>query len=142
MELGYIMFRVLLGHLVADYLLQNNWMALNKSHNWKICVLHCVIYSFCICLFLWKLSPLLFVLVFLTHYPIDRYSLGQKWLDLVKGRNVLEAAFIKEDDYKDGVDFRAIRVAFSALVYVVADNTLHFVLMWGVIVGLRYAGLF
>lgn len=27
------MFEMLLGHLVGDYLVQNDWMALNKSKN-------------------------------------------------------------------------------------------------------------
>jgi hypothetical protein len=27
-------FELLLGHLVGDYIVQNDWMALNKTHTW------------------------------------------------------------------------------------------------------------
>ncbi|KEO83671.1 DUF3307 domain-containing protein [Tumebacillus flagellatus] len=69
----------LIGHLVGDYLLQNDWMALNKKKkSWRgelACNVHCV---------LWTLSVLLFtgwwdwrhaLLVYLSHYILDRSPL-------------------------------------------------------------------
>jgi len=47
------MFEMLLGHLVGDYLLQNNWMALGKSKyngmGWLTCTVHCVLYTLAVC---------------------------------------------------------------------------------------------
>ena len=53
-----MMFEMLLGHLTGDYLLQNEWMAMNKSKNhivgWTAAIVHCWIYTFAVCLFMWK----------------------------------------------------------------------------------------
>jgi hypothetical protein len=128
---------IVLGHLAGDYLLQNKSMALKKSEKgWAglgWCTLHCLIYTACICLFLWTVnpfhvafSPLLVLLVFLTHWPLDRWSLGSKWLKLIRGRD-----FIKAFESKD--KYREIDVSFSCLVYAVVDNSLHLILLWFVV---------
>ncbi|MBA7490345.1 hypothetical protein ES702_00883 [subsurface metagenome] len=122
-----IFVRVLLGHLFGDYLLQSKDMAIKKSETgikglgW--CTLHCIIYTFCVCLFLWKINPLVIVLVFLSHWPIDRWSLASWWLKFIGGRDFI-AAFTSKDRYRD------IDLSFSCLVYAVVDNTMHFTLLW------------
>ncbi len=118
-----MLFLMVLGHLWGDYLLQNNFMALNKTKSSLICFLHSLLYTLTICLFMNKWSMLFFLMIFLTHYPIDRYSLGQKWLDLIKGRNFM-------NEYNDNSLYKEIRVSFSTLVYAVVDNTLHLTLMY------------
>ena len=71
---------IVLGHLVADYLLQNKKMALEKSAEgikgiiW--CTIHSLIYTATICLFLWRIDWLVALLVFMSHWPIDRWSLA------------------------------------------------------------------
>lgn len=45
------MLSALVGHLVGDYLLQNDWMALNKKRQVWPCVVHCLIWTICVCLF-------------------------------------------------------------------------------------------
>lgn len=122
-----LFIQALLGHLVGDYLLQTKKMALKKSQKgltgvfW--CLFHCLVYTFSVCLFLWTLDPLIIALVFISHYPIDRLSLAGKWLKLIGSRDFI-AAHYSSDEYKD------LDVAFSCLVYAVADNTLHLVLLW------------
>jgi hypothetical protein len=122
---------MVLGHLVGDFLLQDRTMALRKSEpghtglGW--CLLHCVFYTASVGAFLWTagghVTPTVASLVFASHYPIDRWSLASPWLRLVRGRD-FKAALALEEPY------RTIDVAFSAVVYTVADNTMHLVLLW------------
>lgn len=37
-------------HFIADFLFQTDWMALNKSKNWRALLWHTLVYSYC---FLW-----------------------------------------------------------------------------------------
>ena len=113
--------KLLLGHLVGDYLLQWEFMAQNKFKNtlfgWWACFVHCFIYSVCVALFLSTYSTdilLMTGLIFITHFPIDKFSLAKyilKW----EGKDIS----------KIGTD------PFASFVYIVADNTLHFLLMAG-----------
>jgi len=65
----------LIGHLVGDYLLQNDWMALNKKtftlKGWLACSIHCLLYTLAVCLFTgwWDAR---FLLVFITHFALDK----------------------------------------------------------------------
>jgi hypothetical protein len=119
--------RIVLGHFVADYLLQSKTKALKKSEKgingiiW--CTSHSLIYTATICLFLWRIDWLVALLVFISHWPIDRWSLVSKWLKLIKGRDILAAYNSKEE-------YREIDLSFSCLVYAVADNTVHLVILW------------
>jgi len=119
--------RIVLGHLTADYLLQSKQTALSKSKKGLrgavCCTIHCVIYATTVCLFLFRFDLLFFSLVFLSHFLIDRWSLAEKWLQLIKGRTFKEA-LESQDKYRE------FDVAFSCIVYAVADNTMHLVLLW------------
>jgi hypothetical protein len=120
-------FRLILGQLAADYLLQPKKMALQKSAPGSSgaawCFLHSVIYALMLGVASgdWKWPALVCFLV--SHYAVDRWSLAQKWLDLIGGRNFL-AAYERKGAHWE------IDVAFSSLVYAVADNTLHLFLSY------------
>ena len=122
-----IYVRLILGHLFGDYMLQTKSMALAKSEkSYKgalVCALHSLIYTATIMIFLMRFNAFLFMLLFLSHYPIDRWSLASKWLDLIKGRNFVTAHMGKGE-------YREIDLSFSCIVYTVVDNTMHFFLMW------------
>lgn len=122
--------KLVLGHLLGDYILQSKYMAIMKSgksiKGFLMCIFHCLIYAISICLFLWKFSLLMFSFVFLSHFFIDRWSLGEKWLKLIKGRNIL-SAYASKDQYHE------IDLIFSCIVYTVTDNALHLIIMWAVI---------
>lgn len=45
-----IIIYLLLTHFVADFTLQTNWMAINKSKRWIPLLVHVLVYSLC---FLW-----------------------------------------------------------------------------------------
>lgn len=118
---------LVLGHLTADFLFQPKKMALEKSApGWTgiwWCTLHCIVYAVCVCTFIAAWHPVVFSLVFASHWPVDRWSLAQKWLDLIGGRNVLVACASKEPQ-------REIDIAFSCVVYTVADATIHILILW------------
>jgi len=122
--------RIVLGHLVADYLLQPMEMAIHKTdrtwYGFNCCLVHCLIYTAVVCLFLWTMNPLIAGLVFLSHFPIDRYSLATFWLKMIGGRDILTEfkSTIAENPYRE------IGLPFSCFVYAVADNTMHLVLLW------------
>ena len=125
MILVNVWWMLLLGHLVGDYLLQPQWMAEQKSQGkWGLGVslVHSLIYTASICTFLWSVNPYLVLGVFFSHWPIDRYSLADKWLTILKGRRISEAMF--DTTYK-----REARIAFACIVYVVVDNAIHLLLM-------------
>ena len=107
---------LLIGHWLGDYIFQTHEMATKKiADNWW-CALHSWIYAVCVILVLVStgILPLSSVwisslIVFLTHYPIDRYSIGYKIMEL-----------------KGGPDFTN---PFAPIIYVYIDNGLHLILM-------------
>jgi hypothetical protein len=118
---------LLWGHIAGDYLFQNKYIALNKSERtlrgFLICVLHCAIYTLSIYAFLPNLPFQFYLYVFLTHFMIDRFSLAQKWLDLIHGRNVIE-------DYESKDKYREIAISFACIVYCVVDNGAHMMIQY------------
>ncbi len=122
-----LLFRMLLGHLVGDYLLQSRWMARTKSaHGWPgilASVLHAAIYTASVCLLLWRIDPVIFLAVGVPHWLIDRYSLADHWLRLIRGRTPESALALTEPH-------RSFAIAFYAFVYAVTDNTLHLLCLW------------
>lgn len=70
----------LIGHLVGDYLLQNDWMALNKKKAVLPCLVHCLLYTLAIWAFTgWGLFPLSFV--FLSHFAQDHTTFITKLMN-------------------------------------------------------------
>lgn len=135
-----MMFEMLLGHLTGDYLLQNEWMAMNKSKNhivgWTAAIVHCWIYTFAVCLFMWKFDLIWIVVVFWSHFFIDKFALGEKYMKYIKGSglkdyiNMVDHRYTKAwIDSSDGQ--RMLTGGFRAFVYAVTDNTMHLILMWG-----------
>lgn len=136
----HILFRLLLGHLMGDYLFQNDWMALNKKKQWLPCLVHCVIYTWCVSLFLQPLLDTLslwewwccYQLIFLSHIIIDRTNLIERWFRFIGGR-----AFGRIGLPTHGLcaspDVHTIRLIYTCIVQTVADNTLHLVLMFWIV---------
>lgn len=92
----------LIGHLVGDYLLQNDWMAYNKKQKtWRgelACNLHCLI---------WTLSVLCFtgwwdwphaLLVYGTHYLLDRTGLVNWYVNKINLGPPLSWLYIVTDN--------------------------------------------
>ena len=157
------MFELLLGHLAGDYLLQNDWMSKNKSKNtwmgWLAATVHCILYTAAICLFMWNFDPIWIVVVFLSHFPIDKFMLAEKYMHFIKGKGMRD--YVNEDNHlgisargkgsvnEEGVvdDYQllgfemvrqpplnrmnALEGGFTAFIYAVTDNAMHLILMWG-----------
>lgn len=121
------MFQLLLGHIVGDYFLQWHWMALQKSKpgmdGVKACMIHSIIYTICIMVCLVFVYPPLTLSwgsawflgvtacgIWLSHYPIDRYSLVKIIMY-----------------FKGGPD---VNNPFAPVIYIFLDNTMHIVLMY------------
>ncbi len=70
------MIEQLLLHGVGDYLIQNDWMALNKKKPTCLgalaCFVHCFTYSLP---FFLIASPLAVAAIFVSHFVIDRWKL-------------------------------------------------------------------
>ncbi len=133
------LFRLFLGHLIGDYLLQNNWMASNKKSKTFPCVVHCAIWAFAVCIMILpelSIGPLnvlmVYGLVFLSHFVLDRTSLVDRWLHVIRSlsyknteRQINEVKKPIHNKIK-----RAAMVSYMALVQTIADNTLHLVLLY------------
>jgi len=118
--------KILLGHLVGDYLIQSKKMALAKSakgiNGLMWCLAHCGLYTLTICLFTATSDFPKIILIFMSHFLIDRWSLASTWLKIIKGRDFISA-------YKSTAKYHEIDLSFSTVVYAVVDNTIHILLM-------------
>jgi len=139
--LDHLLLMAILGHFVGDYLLQSYDMAIHKTDKniggTIYCTLHVAIYALAVCIITGKLfNPYMFIMVFLSHYPIDRWGLGGKWLSWIGGRNLSDI----EIHHTNPIVSMA-QTSFAAIVYTITDNTLHILLMYGGILGLNAWGL-
>lgn len=126
---------LILGHLLGDYVLQNKWMAMNKSASTLKCAIHCMIYTAAVTATTWStLHGWAWTgLIFASHFPIDRWSLADKWLDVINGRSLRDFLTNGKQDIPAQMDvenYHALRGGFTAIVYTMVDNTMHLFLMW------------
>jgi hypothetical protein len=76
-----MLFFALLAHFVGDYVLQNDWMANEKTKSTPVALLHVCLYS----------TPFLFIvgvswellIIAGTHFFIDRFRLATYWIKLI-----------------------------------------------------------
>lgn len=99
-----------LGHLVGDYLLQNDWMAQRKKNQILACVLHSVIWAGSIIFFTgWGWLPL--VLLFTVHCLQDRTNFIRHWMH-----------FVGQDKFATG--------ALAPWSVILIDNIFHLLQIW------------
>ena len=70
----------IVAHFVGDYLLQNSWMAINKTKRWLPAIVHAIVYTLPF-LFITQ-NPLALLVICSTHAIEDRYYLVRffiKW---------------------------------------------------------------
>ena len=83
---GITMFEsALIGHLVGDYILQNDRQAANKFKNSWWCLLHVSLYTLAVIGLLslhdWRwLNPAWPALVAVPHFLMDRFRLARHWM--------------------------------------------------------------
>lgn len=83
---------LLLGHLVGDYVVQNDWMAGRKGEAGRVghlaCTVHCIAYTLACWAFTFAWMPAWgLAVVFLAHWPIDRFRLAGWWMRNVSGQS-------------------------------------------------------
>ncbi|MCB0192253.1 MAG: DUF3307 domain-containing protein [Anaerolineae bacterium] len=90
---------LILGHLVGDWLLQNDWMAQGKKRGFFTApgLVHYTIYTAAVIVFLW-LSPqdttglgiylCVGALIFLSHWIIDATKIVETWIRVFKQSNI------------------------------------------------------
>jgi hypothetical protein len=132
---GKLFAALILGHLIGDYLLQTRGMAMNKTGNTLRCMFHCLVYTVAVSICTWPHINGLWwsMLVFASHFPIDRWSLADKWLDFIDGRSLKHFMVHGKEDIPVSMDYEnyhSLRGGFTAVVYAVADNTMHLAIMW------------
>lgn len=126
----------MLGHFVGDYLLQNQWMATEKSQPGKrghiACTVHVLLYTLAVALFT-SFNPLYLAVISIPHWIIDRWSLAKYLLAWKNGytmHEVWEEAPLCAAPAPGKLEQNVWKVAFAAPVYIFNDNTLHWVCLW------------
>jgi hypothetical protein len=137
-------FEMLLGHLTGDYLLQNEFLAMNKSKNtwigWFAALIHCILYTFAVCLFMQNFQLIWIIVVFLSHFPIDKFSLAEKYMHYIKGKGMKD--YVKKDRMYDDIIYTPkfqnkllnrydmLEGGFTSIVYTLTDNSMHLIIMY------------
>lgn len=105
-----------IGHLIGDYLFQNDWMGENKKKRWLPALVHCAVYTACVfaltAIFAgwpWWTIPI----IFLSHLAVDKTMLV-KYL----------AKVIRREGF---IDPQSIFFPWS---WVIIDNTIHLVSLY------------
>lgn len=102
----------IVGHLCGDYLLQNDWMASNKKRSSLHCLVHCLIWTGCVCSF-GGITGIGAVILFVTHFIQDRTSIVSWYMDTVGQKS-----------FRTG--------ACAPWAAIVVDNVFHIVTIWAV----------
>jgi len=125
--------KFVIAHLIADFLLQNNWMALNKTRKLGLpIIVHTVIYG--LTMGAMFQNVLIIVPVACMHGIVDIFGLGNVWLRLIGGRSFESIDKVHEQYEPMSVGQRevpprrdaVIYISFTAVVYVVVDFLIHF----------------
>ena len=78
-----------IGHLVGDYIFQNDWQAQNKKKRDLPCLVRVLLYTLAIWIFTsWPLWAL-FVVAF-THAIQDRTTIIEKWMNIAGQKGFVE----------------------------------------------------
>jgi len=110
---------LILGHFVADWILQNDWMAIGKTKGLFSLpgFIHYIVYTLTILVFLGLYAPncatsapllLITVIVFISHWLIDGGNLASRWMQHFGQRD-------------------------QTMVRVVIDQTFHLLVLGGIV---------
>lgn len=109
----------LLLHLFGDFIVQNDWMAMNKKKpgwlGFKACFIHTLTYSLP---FLLITNWLAFLVIWFTHFVIDRTKIVDYFVMWKNGEKDIENfGFSHERPF-----------ALSIWIYIFIDNTFHLII--------------
>ena len=85
--MGNLLALFLVGHFVGDYILQNDYLAVNKKKSSFACAIHCAIWTVCVLGLgqVWNVFTVgqigwLALWLFGTHFLIDRWGFIRWWM--------------------------------------------------------------
>lgn len=112
----------LLCHAIGDYVLQSDWMALEKTTKSKACLAHVLAYALPFLAI--SRSPVAFAIIIGTHFVIDRWRLARY---VVWTKNLLATREYRHPWSEcSGTGYHSSRPPFMAVwLMVIADNVLH-----------------
>lgn len=99
-----------IGHLVGDFLLQNDRQAQGKKSDPYICALHVGLYTLSIAAFTWW-PPWALVIVFVTHFAQD-HSRVIEWFFEITGKQQFGSR------------------PMAPWSFIVVDNSFHLLTLW------------
>jgi hypothetical protein len=117
-------FGLLVGHLVGDFLSQSDWMARNKTNSWEkgrrswwlghlACLVHCLVYALSVWQFAIWLPWWAVLIVFLSHFPIDRWRLARRLMKVTG-----------QEEFATG--------PLSPWSIITVDQVLHLMILYGI----------
>lgn len=108
-----------LAHMVGDYLIQNHWMAVEKTKRWWPAIVHGVTYGLPFLLITQSVAALAVIVG--THIVIDRYRLARHF---VWFRNQLAPKASRPGHTATGTD-AATPDWLAGWLLIIADNVIH-----------------
>ena len=135
MDLATALFLGALAHMVGDYLIQNDWMATQKTQRWVPAIAHAVTYG--LPFLVVTRNPVALAVIVGTHAVIDRYRLARHvcWAK----NQTAPKAFRSPWSECSGTGYPADRpVWLTTWLMIIADNTIHVMINSAVIVWLYW----
>lgn len=130
-------------HLMGDYIFQNDWMANEKTKHFLPAFIHATIYSLP---FLMVVNWRFWLIIYITHFFIDRYRLAVYWIRLVNikdyGRNYNDY-YVSSWRFNDNKNFgygKDKPVFISLWLMIIIDNSWHLVINSASIILSYYLG--
>lgn len=101
-------------HVIGDYVMQNDWMAQNKTKSFFPAFIHATIYSLP---FLLIIEYEFWLILFISHFLIDRYRLAVYWIKFLNW-NWKSTNFGYQSDKP---------MWMSVWLMIIIDNTFHLI---------------
>ena len=126
-EMLSIQFLAVAAHLVGDYFLQSDWMALNKKKSSWACLIHVVLYTVPFA-FLTE-SPLALGMIMGTHFLLDRSETLLPRFIWLKNYMAPPGYNPPWEVCKKNMGFRPVRPLWITVwLAIIMDNTLHLII--------------
>lgn len=121
---------IVLAHMIGDYLIQSDWMALEKTKKWVPAITHGITYTLPFLFITLSIPALLVICV--THIIIDHYRLAKY---VVYAKNYISPRkYWPEWDRCKETGYDKDRPPFLAVwLMIIADNIIHVLINIGAI---------
>lgn len=123
-----LVFLMVLSHFLGDYLIQTNWMAVEKTKRWLPAVAHGVTYTIPFALFVTR-SPLALLVIGGTHILIDHWRLA-KYVVWLKNQLVPARMRFRPTDTGYPADMPPWMAVW---LMIIADNLIHVMINYGAV---------